>query len=201
MVFALDTLVITLDLPYPIDALRKALSAAVHIEDLILLLPSDDTPDNILVGLHFAHLELFKMNLPHRYIMPFISQQPSLKCLCLGPCGRDDGASCPLQTHNLDHVVTAKYPVSCIMGFVHPNLLRLTLEGGCHLHNAPALLRSIQPFPFLFALTLDFFPDDYDILESVVRVAPQLQKLKLVEKHRTYVRSLSGQSLWSGLFF
>ncbi|KAI1788017.1 hypothetical protein LXA43DRAFT_895320 [Ganoderma leucocontextum] len=201
MVFSLDTLVITLDGPYPVDALREALFAAVQLEDLILLLPTNDTPDNILNGLHFAHLELFKTNLPHRYVTPFLLQQPSLISLCLGSCGREHGEPCPLQVHNLSHVVTAEYPVSCIAGIAHPKLLRLTVEGGCHLYNTPTSLRSIRPFPSLFALTLDFFPDDYDILESVVRVAPRLQKLKLIENHRAYVRPFSGQLSWSRSLF
>ena len=197
MVVFLDTLMVALDVPYPVDALWEALSVASHLKDLVLLLSSDDTPNNILDGLHFPRLELFKTNLPHHYITPFVSHQPSLICLCLGSCGRAHGEPCPLQVHNLNHIVTAEYPVSCVASIAHPKLLCLTVEGGCRLYNTPTSLRSIRPLLSLFALTLDFFPDDYNILESVVQVAPQLQRLKLIENHRTYVRALSGKLLFA----
>ncbi len=67
---SLDSPVVALDVPYPVDALREPLEAAMHLEDLILFLPTIDTSDNIIDCLHWACLEFFKTNYPYHHVAP-----------------------------------------------------------------------------------------------------------------------------------
>lgn len=189
VVLALDSVMVYLDLPYPIDMLRSALSTVPHVSDLVLFLPCEDTPDDILDGLHFAHLQLFKTNLPHRYLTPFLSQQTTITCLCLGgACGCAEWQCCPLKGYGLNHVSTLECPTTCLAAITHGWLLCLTVEGPSLSSSTPAALCSIHsPLLRLSALTLEFFPDDCEILETVVHVAPNVEKLKLIEKPRIYV--------------
>ena len=39
-------------------------------------------------------------------------------------------------------------------------------------------------------MCLDFFPDDYDVLQEIISAVPRLQKLKLLEEHRSTVRRI-----------
>ena len=61
------------------------------------------------------------------------------------------------------------------------------LTGECHRHSpdASTILKSLRsPLSSLVALTLDIFPDDYDILRSIILFAPMVEKLKLLEQPR-----------------
>ncbi|KAI1788733.1 hypothetical protein LXA43DRAFT_894149 [Ganoderma leucocontextum] len=190
---------ITLHNQIPPQALRQCLAITPNLEDLILFLPRD-SPEDILDDVHLPRLQLFKTNLPHGSILHFLSTHDTLSDLCLGACGRDErAASCPLSTLYLNGVRVVECPIGCVRAVAHPALDRLT--GEIHprsLSSGPTILRSIPvPLASLSALTLDFYADDYDILQSIVRVAPGLQKLKLLERPRAYRRQSHARRAWN----
>ncbi|KAI1782689.1 hypothetical protein LXA43DRAFT_905051, partial [Ganoderma leucocontextum] len=180
---SLDSLTIdTLDEP-PIVLLRDVLSSAMNITDLVLLLPFD-APQDLLAGLRFRRLALFKTNMRHGLLISFFAAHPSVKIASLGSCGRGALKNCPLGGCNLSHVLVVECPCSCVDQLSHRKLSRLTIESqGDTNFNAPAALKSLSnPLPCLSSLVIDFHPNDYDILDTIIRVAPNLSTLKLLEK-------------------
>ena len=185
---AVQVLTVRLHNPFPLDVLRRSLAAPIFITDLIIFLPLNTTPV-ILNNLLFPRLELFKTNLPHRFLVHFLSLHPSLTNLCLDACGRVADEACPLDCLDLQHISTVECPIGCVHGVAHPDVFRLTAQMQ-HPGEAesPAILTSIPaPFKSLFTLTLDIFPDNYDILRSVVFAAPRVRVLKLLEHPRAPV--------------
>ncbi|PIL28473.1 hypothetical protein GSI_08511 [Ganoderma sinense ZZ0214-1] len=196
---AVRHLTITLHHPIAPQALQQCLSITPNVEDLILFLPPNP-PGDILDDVHLPRLQLFKTNLPHQSLLHFLPTHDSLTDLCLGACGRGaEEDSCLLCVLDLMGIVVAECPVSCIRAVAHPTLFRLTGEiDRQSLPNGPAILRSIHaPLASLHALTLDFYPGDYDILQFLVRVVPQLQKLKLLERPGTYHRENHTRRAWN----
>ena len=177
--------------PFLFEALLQPLVVTTFLTDLILILPFDPALD-ALDTLQFPYLELFKTNISHRGLPQFLALHVSLTDLCLDSCGRGADAVCPLAPVDLRHVTTIECPLSCISGIAHPKLLRLTCERKGHLRPSsptiPAVLRKLRtPLVSLFALTVDIFPDDYDILESIIPCAQRIERLKLLERPRTYM--------------
>ncbi len=183
-------LTVVLNGPFSEVALRQCLLKSPQLEDLILMLPPD-TAENILDGLAFEHLELLSTNLPHHRVSAFVASHATLTDLCLGTCSPPANGVCPLSMVNIDHVKTLECPLDCVSA-ARPGLCRLTAEdAGNSRLSAPAALMSIStPLTHLFALTLDFYPDDYDILDKIVVAAPRVRRLKLLEKPRAYVRAV-----------
>ncbi|KAI1782527.1 hypothetical protein LXA43DRAFT_1068641 [Ganoderma leucocontextum] len=180
---SVDSLTIELQNELPVPIVRRILSLTANLTDLVLLLPPG-AQENILSGLRFHGLDLFKTNLPHRLLVPFLANHTSLRIICLGSCGRGQLESCPLKACDLARIFVVESPCSCIPDLGHPQLTRLTLEGqGDPCFNSPAALKSLSnPLSSLLSLVIDFHPNDYDILDSIIRVAPNLLTLKLLEK-------------------
>ncbi|KAI0755753.1 hypothetical protein C8Q74DRAFT_1441953 [Fomes fomentarius] len=196
---ATTELVIALENPFSIELFRLCLSISSGVTDLILSLPSD-VPDNLLVGLQLQHLQFLKANLPHGHLDLFLASHSTVTDLVLGPCAHVPAAgSCPLCALDLHHVTALECPIGCVSDNINPGLLRLTVEthGNSTPYIAPTLRSISPPLLHLFALTLDFYPDDYDILQNVALAAPRVQKLKLLEKPRQYRRMLHARRAWN----
>ncbi len=183
-------LIVNLDQPFSLHAFRHCLSLTPSITDLYLHI-STDVPADVLGGIDFKDLEFLKTNLPHQYLLPFLAIHVGTVELSLGPCGRAMEESCPLRLLDTRSYASIECPSECLLGVTHPSLVRLALqESHRHQSYAPPAFRSLPtPLLSLSCLTLDFLPDDYDILENVVRIAPRIQKLKLLEKPRVQVRT------------
>lgn len=187
---------ITLHHQIPPQTLHQCLSITPYLQDLILRLPRD-SPEDILDDVYLPHLQLFKTNLPHQLLLQFLLNHPALTDLCLGVCGRvRAGGSCPLCVLDLSGLRVVECPLDCVPALAHPALYRLTGQiRPLPSSNAPVILRSIPvPLTSLSALTFDFYADDYDILQSIARAVPRLQKLKLLERPRIYVSLFSFSS-------
>ena len=174
--------------PIPLAVLRQCLSMVVNVVDLILLLPSD-MPVHLLHGFFLPRLQLFKTNLPHRDLLTFVDCMPGLCVLCVGSCGRDArDRICPLTGADLSRVLTLECPAECLSGTVRKGLIRLTAEDRPSVVGIPPALKSFQSQTLAY-LCLEFYPDDYDVLQAIVAVVPRLRKLKLLERHRAMVCS------------
>ena len=141
---------------------------------------------NLLDNLQFPSLQLFKMNLPHHHPIPFLSSHKSITDLCIDSCRRGADEICPLGMLDLSHTSTVECPVGCVPAVMHSQLLCLTAQSQRHSPNTTTILQSLlTPLPRLFALTLDIFLDDYDILWSIIVCVPRVVRLKLLEWLRT----------------
>ncbi|KAI0735940.1 hypothetical protein C8Q76DRAFT_792425 [Earliella scabrosa] len=191
-------LTIVLCTPFPIDALRFCLLSSINVVDLILILPPFAF-DEVLTNVHFSRLELLKTNLPHRFLAPFLVSHNTITDLCLDGCGRAPNEQCPLRHLDLGHVTTVECGNECVVAASHSALLRLTAEHMGDASPSPTtFLRTVNPpLAALFELKLDFFPDDYDLLDQIVMVAPRLQRLKLLERPREYRRNVQSRRSWN----
>ncbi len=175
-------LTIQLGLVVSFSTLRHSLLSVPNLTDLVLIL-SAHVPTILLDNIVFESLVFFKTNLPHASLVVFLSNHPTLTTLSLNSCARDSTAVCPLTTVDLTHVLTIECPTGCVKGASHSNLRRLTMQGSSFHANTPAILRSLTvALVSLVNLTLDFHPDDHDILERVITAAPRVQSLQLIER-------------------
>lgn len=184
-------LTIEIDGPVGLNALRRCLSLTRHLTDLSLYF-SEDVPVDLLQGLHFQSLEFFQTNLPHRHLPGFLYVHSHITELCLDSCQRGVAKTCPLQFLHARQYLSVECPPECVRQTAHPRLIRL----GVHdvhqsLLSASTIFGPLRPpLVGLLYMTLDFPPDDFDLLQVVSGVAPQLRKLKLLEKPRPNVRRL-----------
>ncbi|KAI0686205.1 hypothetical protein C8Q76DRAFT_699033 [Earliella scabrosa] len=189
---------IMLSVPFSLVALRACLLSSINVVDLVLFLPYDMFAD-ILPGIHFPRLQLFKTNLPHRLLKTFLTSHNTITDLCLQGCGRAPGESCPLRLIDLSHVTAVECALECVSATTHPALMRLTAERMRDASPCPALvLRTLHaPLVALFALTLDFLPDDYDLLDRIVVASPRVQRLKLLERSGAFRRNDQSRRSWN----
>lgn len=185
---ALEHLTIALQHAYPLRLLCKALELAPNLTDLILILPSP-FPHRVLEGLTFVHLRLLKTNLPHRLIATFLSTNPSIRFLDLGPCGKS--RTCPLRLANLSRIPDIRCPVECSTTIVHLGVVRVRAE----LSRPTTVVSSVLwSFPISFfavyTLSLQFNPSDDDILASIAKFVPMVRVLRLWERADYEVREL-----------
>ncbi len=161
------------------SAMRNTFRLTQGVTDLTLILPKN-TPGDIFLLIHLHNLRLFKTNLPHRTIAQFLGRHKSLTHLVLGACGLVD--KCPLAALDLRHVTSLECDASCVGAIAHGNLTYVTIENRDPDRYMSSLLRDLAaPASSLYSLTIDFFVDDTDILQSIALVSPRLKKLKLIE--------------------
>lgn len=184
--------VLTVDIQHAVSfsaaQLRAALLLIPNVQDLLLFLPSP-VPSGLLADIRFDTLEFFATNIPHASLVDFVSDHRALTSLILGPCGRRS-KDCPLAVVTTPDLMTLQCTTSCLDALPYPQVSRLTLNlpesGGC----MPTILRGISHRASALALsslTLDFSPDDYNILEAIMQATPHVRKLKLLEKKKLMV--------------
>lgn len=163
--------------------LRSGLRACPNVADLTLILPKK-TPDAVFFQVIFPRLRRFKTNLPHQAIKNFLFRHPSLTDLVVGDCGILARRQCPLADVDLGHINTLECTAVCVRYLVHPGLIHLAVENKSTACFVPQMICTLPVMmPALHSLSLDIFPDDGEILDSIARFAPMVRKVKLVEKN------------------
>ncbi|PIL36029.1 hypothetical protein GSI_01689 [Ganoderma sinense ZZ0214-1] len=190
--WAVDTLTINIQLPPIPPVIRSVLVLVPYLTDLTLLLPAE-TPPALLFNINFRVLKFFKTNLPHHILTSFLNRHRLVTILVLGPCGRSGG--CPLAVGDFEHVTDLECEATCAKNLVHRRLRHLAIVGkSLRGPRIPAILRQVPVVASaLYHLTMDFFPDDSDILHAIHRFAPFLKKLRLVERRGGASRHGSSQ--------
>ena len=167
------------------DAIRHALQLTLNLESLVLDV-AESGPDDLMDELSFPQLAVFSTNLPHRVFAPFLHLHPFIKTLVLRSC---EGRLCPVRIPTLPHLASIHCPSGCLVVSCQqqPEMIQLPLPPKSSLHNPPAA------FLRLCTLSIEFSPDDHDILARIVAVAPSIQQLKLNERSdpRVCFRALS----------
>ncbi|PIL33263.1 hypothetical protein GSI_04713 [Ganoderma sinense ZZ0214-1] len=176
----LEHLTIELQNSYPLRILSTALHLAPNLTDLILILPTP-FPGRVLDGLVFVHLQLLKTNLPHNRITTFLSANPSIRFLDLGPCGKTH--TCPLKSANLSRIPDIRCPIECSLTVVHLGAVRVRADLCRPGTVVSTILRSF-PISFfaVYILSLQFNGTDDDILASIARFVPMVRILRLWER-------------------
>ncbi|PIL29463.1 hypothetical protein GSI_08405 [Ganoderma sinense ZZ0214-1] len=171
--------------------IRTSLQLVPELTDLTLLLPLAPPPD-LLLNLKFKALQFFKSNLPHTALTTFLARHHSVSDLVLGPCG--PAKPCPLYDVDLSHVTNLECEATCVRSLAHSDLFRLTIgkstEGprvGVVFRTSPVCVSG------LYSLTIDFFPDDIDVLDNLSLFAPFLRKLRLLEQRGAFRHNRSGR--------
>ncbi|RDX40104.1 hypothetical protein OH76DRAFT_1490579 [Lentinus brumalis] len=180
---------------YPAQAVRDCLRLVPNLESLVLILPAE-SPVTLLNGLIFPTLRVFSTNLPHRSLVSFLHIHGSLSSLILRACGR--GASCPLRGIELRRLSSLQCPSRCFVGIVHGPLTNATVNLS-HLTSMSFLAVQAASSSRLYALCVDFFSNDYDVLIRVAAAAPNLRKLKLNEKPHPQRRLQPTRRPWNNL--
>ncbi|OJT15122.1 hypothetical protein TRAPUB_8319 [Trametes pubescens] len=170
---------------FSVSQLRAALLIVPNVQELLLYLPSP-VPFGLLTDIRFRTLDFIATNIPHASLVSFLSSHPTVTSLVLGPCGKSK--ACPLAAVSTPNLVALECSVGCLSATSYSRLSRLTLdlpEAGVHM---PTIIRHMTNVSSLSSLTVDFFPDDFDIVDAIADAIPQVRKLKLVEKKKPTVR-------------
>lgn len=182
---ALEDLEIALParISHPGALLRRCLQLTPNIEALVLTLPVT-TPKSLLNNVKFPNIRLFSTNLPHHTLIKFLSNHPTIVTIVLGQCGRT--SDCALRSVDLHRVTELQCPSHCLSGIARGqvSVANITLASSVH-----AAINALASSP-LFSLVIEFYSNDYDILERITRAAPRLTRLKLIEKPCTHVREI-----------
>lgn len=191
---SVDTFEVTIGYQYQLSledltVLRGCLVCMPNLTDLHISLPP--TPPNLLLevleAVELQHLELLKTNMPHSALIPFLrhARHRSIKAMVLKDCGL--GENCRLQKISLANVRDLDCSTRCFPTIQAPYATRLILRNDDVLRPTSLVLGRVSPRTHLTHLTLEFFSGDLDILEKLVVFAPNLRKLRLVERVGTSV--------------
>ncbi|TFK80422.1 hypothetical protein K466DRAFT_605346 [Polyporus arcularius HHB13444] len=178
---------------YPALVLRELLRLPRNIETLTLHLPST-SPPTILNGLLFPRLTVLTTNLPHHCLVSFLTAHPGIVSLTVQACGARH--TCPLRDLNLGRMSQLQCPARCLAGIAHGHVTSATVNLTCMTSMAAVAINALSTSP-LWTLTIDFFADDYDILTRIAGAAPNLRKLKLLEKPRAQRRFHHTRRPWN----
>lgn len=105
--------------------------------------------------------------------------------MVLRDCGL--GENCRLQKISLANVRDLDCSIRCFPAIPAPYVTRLSLRNDDALRSTSLFLGRVSPRMHLTHLTLEFFSGDLDILEKLVIFAPNLRKLRLIERVGTSV--------------
>ncbi|KAI1783121.1 hypothetical protein LXA43DRAFT_904204 [Ganoderma leucocontextum] len=184
----IDELRIVLNGAFSVESLRSCLELLPNITDFVLLLSEPDLPA-LLEGVYLPKVQFFRTNVHHHLLLAFLMSHSSISILHLAACG-DGEPECPLKGQAFTHLRCITGPTECMPHLTHTHLSRLTMALSDGARSPSIALRSIPArIQSLYALTLDFYADDYDILTSIVAACATVQKLKLVEKPVSHSRS------------
>ncbi|KAI0646435.1 hypothetical protein C8Q79DRAFT_1010064 [Trametes meyenii] len=174
--------------------LRSALVLAPNVQDLLLYLPPP-VPLGLLANARFPTLDFFATNVPHASLPVFLSNHPTLTSLILGPCGKT--SPCLLESVKMPNIASLQCTMDCLPLLPYEQVSRLTLDhpdsGAC----APTVLRAMTATVYVTSLTVDIYPNDFDILEAIAQATPLVRKLKLVEKNMHTRVDSPGRRPWN----
>lgn len=170
-----------------VPRIRASLLLVPGLTDLTLVLPTT-TPPDLLLGVDFPALQFFKSNMPHAALAAFLARHRSVSVLVLGACG--PVRRCPLVEADLTHVTELECDAECVRALAHSDLFRLTISKSTDGPRIGVIFRTtLVCASALYSLTIDFFPDDLDVLDKLSLFAPFLRKLKLLEQRGVSVVS------------
>ncbi len=166
------------------DAFEKYLPACLALTpnlSILELFATPAFPTTVLSHVRLPTIEVLNTNLPHRVLVPFLGQNPSIRALQLRRCGR--ARQCALSTIAFEHVNDIHCPATCAPAVVHEHVdrLRLDIRHSKDLSSA-VLSRFSAPLSRLYVLTIEFAAEDTDILRAIARNMPWLRNLKMLEK-------------------
>lgn len=167
---------------------RKTLILVSQVLSISLFLPPS-TPSSIFRGVQFDRLKSFSTSLPHDTIAAFISRTPTIRSLYIGCCGKRN--TCALASVDLRLIEHLGCPVACVTPLIGPTT-SVVIADRCSgnprcLHSIPDVSLSLASS--LTVLDINFAADDLHFMHAIVRAAPALTALKLVEVHRLTVDS------------
>ncbi|OJT15385.1 hypothetical protein TRAPUB_8052 [Trametes pubescens] len=171
---------------FSVSQLRQALQLVKNVQDLILYLPQQPLPVELLSDLKFGRLDFFASNIPHVALASFLEKHPTITSLILDTCGRTE--ACASETHPLPAVISLQCPASCVKALPYPQVIRLVLRMTGPSRSMSTVLRGMTTSLQLSVLIVDVSPDDYDVLRQIARVFPRVRKLKLIEQKTVTVR-------------
>lgn len=165
--------------------IKRCLQVMPHLTDLTLELPFrlPVQVDTILADVELPELQWFRTNLPHSAVAGFLEDARNVKNLFVlvlgGDCGHE--GRCALHQVDLASMRNVECSVGCFRHFRSPSITRLALH-----NKTPAVLTSVAlqqtiPYANITHFTLQFYSDDYNVLDKVAAFAPNLRKLRLTE--------------------
>ncbi|TBU36327.1 hypothetical protein BD309DRAFT_985020, partial [Dichomitus squalens] len=177
---AIQDLRIVLHTPFSLEALHQCLILMPNITDLVVLLSEPDVP-GLLDAVRLPKIEFFRTNAYHHLLTDFLASHTTISILQLAQCGEDDDL-CPLVVVDLQ-VQCIGGPAKCVSHLAHDGVSRLMMASSDRARTPSLLLRSIHPhLASLYTLTMDFYPDEHDVLSSIITVCKTVRKLKLIEQ-------------------
>lgn len=174
--------------------LRRLLSHLLHIDTLVIDLPSISSSDcaSMFRGLFFPNIDFFSTgSLPHNGLQKFLSTNNHITTIVLGQCENCTCSTRPNQPPLT--LMEISGPSTCIAPLIFQSPLNKITATYCNqIHTHVLLFASLALSPAtLTSLELDFSTKcDGDILLSIAIAAPRIITLKLNE-----VFSFSGREV------
>ena len=163
----------------------------MNVTDLEIIVPFK-VPSSMFNGVRLPQLVTFKTNIKHRAIGSFLAQNPTIvHLLLLASCG--SATSCSLAATELPALTELKCGYACLPNSLPSSLSHLELFDPIpHTAANSAIFTTRKCFPlkYLTVVALEVLEDEYDVLQNVHEGAPNVGRLKLVEKPVSSVRTL-----------
>ena len=166
-----------------VATLRACLQRLRNLEDLQLSLHrlKHSRWWRLLRGICFDRLDLFYSNAPHDVISQFLWSHPRVAFLRIEECVKAR-RPCPLDGGQLPELCDVSAPVGCVTSLVKNNpVSRVAAQQGAPLIITALMSSLASTTTNLTVLELDVNPSDFDVLGRIVRAAPALTALKLLE--------------------
>jgi len=166
-----------------VATLRACLERLQNLEDLQLSLHhlKHSGWQRLLCSICFDRLDLFYGNAPHDVIAQFLWSHPRVAFLRIEECVKAR-RPCPLDGGQLPELCEVSAPVGCVTSLVKNNpVSRVTAQQGAPLIITALMSSLASTTTNLTVLELDVNPSDFDVLGHIVRAAPALTALKLLE--------------------
>lgn len=123
----------------------------------------------------------------------FLSNHPTVTSLVLGSCG--GASSCALRKIDLGHVKALECTSRCFNSVAKGQIVFAGVFLSDKTSKEKFTAVDMRSFSHIYSLTLEFHSNDYDVLDRVVRSAPSLVRLELIEKIQPQARPPFNDSL------
>ena len=168
------------------DMLRTLLHCFPQIT-ILRLHSTATTSYKLLARVRLPNLTAFESNLPHGRLIKFLKLHPLIDILTLtSPCRR---GICPLKrAFPLTNITAMSGTIQCAVSVMHADMNELVAQAPERRDwiAIPAALRSF-PQTHIVRLTLDIRPEDLDMLQAILYVAPGVVYLRILEKRNSTV--------------
>lgn len=186
---AVHTLILRLGrTPSNLGSVRELITHALHVFTLTILITTR-APPRLLPSRRFENLTSFTTDLPHCYLVDFITRSPQLRCLSLLSDCRDFD-ECPLQgavALSLDEIRCSR--IKCIGSFHHSTAVETVVLITPRVRGESGYMpRAALPMsPSILNLRLPFSGTEIPTLVSrLLLSAPAVEALALEEYRGAY---------------